>query len=370
MRTFRADEPTTWTTLDNKTVDDDLSCRALGLLTRWLRRPPGVEVDSIPEMVKRARRNGEKRLEGRDALYAASYELEDAGYIVRELKTNETGQHEWVSMIYSRPVPKSKRSNPRDRKRTNATTGRRTPTAAAKKTAPAKPKAAPASTKAAPRTTAPVPENPELALTCNDAASSQVSPVTGFPDSGNPTSGFQEVSVKDSSKDSPLPLTPSGTAAPEGAEATTEERETSAMPKNDNPVDLVLSAWAAGAGLKQPPASMRVRLTAQVPELVEEYPTRFELETIARYAGERTWQDLGAAALDKPCRKLLGRFTGPQVQSQAPVPGQRGADVPPYCGDLDCDEATRMRSTQDEEGWAVVEMCECHPVRARQMASA
>ncbi|MFC7639630.1 hypothetical protein ACFQWA_28035 [Streptomyces thermogriseus] len=119
MKWYRAPEdldPPTWTTLDNRVIDDDLSCRALGLLTRWLRRPPGVEIDSIPDMVKRAKREGRTNFEGRDALYAASYELERAGYLVRELVTVK-GRHEWVVRIYSRPVPPERRSDPEDRKR-------------------------------------------------------------------------------------------------------------------------------------------------------------------------------------------------------------------------------------------------------------
>jgi hypothetical protein len=163
------DLPVTWTTLDNAVVDDDLSCRALGLLTRWLRRPPGAEIDSIPDMVKRAKRDGKERLEGRDALYAASYELEEAGYLVRELASGEGGQHEWVVRIYNRPVEPSRRSNPDDRKR---------------------------GSKRGPRT------------------KPQVNPITGFqesavqesadPDSAQPDSADPDSSPKDSQKDSSL----------------------------------------------------------------------------------------------------------------------------------------------------------------------
>lgn len=170
MRWERGEDlPATWTTLDNAVVDDDLSCRALGLLTRWLRRPPGAEIDSIPDMVKRAKRDGKERLEGRDALYAASYELEEAGYLVRELVSGEGGQHEWVVRIYNRPVEPSRRSNPDDRKR---------------------------GSKRGPRT------------------KPQVSPITGFqesavqesadPDSAQPDSADPDSSSKDSQKDSSL----------------------------------------------------------------------------------------------------------------------------------------------------------------------
>jgi hypothetical protein len=184
------DLPATWTTLDNAVVDDDLSCRALGLLTRWLRRPPGAEIDSIPDMVKRAKRDGKERLEGRDALYAASYELEEAGYLVRELVSSEGGQHEWVVRIYNRPVEPSRRSNPDDRKR---------------------------GSKRGPRT------------------KPQVSPITGFqesadqesadPDSAQPDSAQPDSSSKDSQKDSSLS---SPTGLPGAGARGAGERETAA----------------------------------------------------------------------------------------------------------------------------------------------
>lgn len=40
-----------------------------------------------------------------------------------------------------------------------------------------------------------------------------------------------------------------------------------------------------------------------------------------------------------------------------------GPDLPPYCGDLDCDELTRMRTVEDEQGRRHVEACAgCHPL--------
>ncbi|GAA1016873.1 hypothetical protein [Streptomyces thermogriseus] len=196
MKWYRAPEdldPPTWTTLDNRVIDDDLSCRALGLLTRWLRRPPGVEIDSIPDMVKRAKREGRTNFEGRDALYAASYELERAGYLVRELVTVK-GRHEWVVRIYSRPVPPERRSDPEDRKR--ASGGRK-------------------------RAAAPAPKR-------RRAANPQVTPIPGKPDSEEPDSENPECSIKNSDNDSlSLPQTPS--RIPDtSAEAVTDERENAA----------------------------------------------------------------------------------------------------------------------------------------------
>ncbi|THA28243.1 hypothetical protein E4198_00055 [Streptomyces sp. RKND-216] len=182
MRWERGHDPVgpTWTTLDNLIIDDDLSCRALGLLTRWLRRPPGAELDSITDMIKRAKRAGKKRMEGRDALYGASYELEAAGYLVRELATGAGGRHEWVVRIYAQPVPPEHRSDPQDRKRGSTKQSRSTP-----KEQPSK--------------------QPK-------SAKPQVAPITGFQESGNqesgspdsedPDSGNQASSYKDSLNDS------------------------------------------------------------------------------------------------------------------------------------------------------------------------
>lgn len=297
MRWERGEDPATWTTLDNAVIDDDLSCRALGLLTRWLRRPPGAELDSIPDMIKRSRQAGKRHLEGRDALYAASYELELAGYLVRELVSGSGGRHEWVVRIYARPVPPEKRSDPEDRKRgAKATTagdeGRKR------------------SAKAAPKRS-------------SRSASSQVAPVTGFQESGfqepgspipgNPDSENQASSIKNSHKDS--------LSGHSGHTSQGEERESGASRGNDNPdgvprqrdeqasapdaVGMVLTGWAAGAGLQRPPASVRGQLAGQVAELTDEYATSEELRVVAEFAGRRGWVDLGRAATHPDCKKLL-----------------------------------------------------------------
>ncbi len=119
MRWERADEQVTWTVIDNAVIDGDLSDRAVGLLVRWLRHPPGTEIHDIPRRTKRARREGKLRLEEQDAQYAAVQELEEEGFLVRHLVTNELGQHEWVVRVYTNPVPPEERSSPEKRRRAN-----------------------------------------------------------------------------------------------------------------------------------------------------------------------------------------------------------------------------------------------------------
>jgi hypothetical protein len=240
MRVFREEDPTHggYTVVENDTLWVDLSCRALGLLVRWLSKPPGVEVDTIQDIVTRSRRRGNKRMEGRDALYTASYELEAEGYLVRRLFTNEKGQHEWAAFVRSRPVPPEERSSPEDRKRPT------TKTKPAKKAAPKKP--------AAPSQGRPKPENPFSGSTRDDAASSQVGPVTEKPDSGEPDSENQASSYQSSlhSSLSPQPGDQPQEDAPEAAEtretATPEDTPTAAsaegIPQQRQEItDMVLS---------------------------------------------------------------------------------------------------------------------------------
>lgn len=223
MRVFREEDPmhSGYTVVENDTLWVDLSCRALGLLVRWLSKPPGVEVDTIQDITTRSRRRGNKRMEGRDALYTASYELEEEGFLVRRLFTNEKGQHEWAAFVRSRPVPPEERSNPADRKRQTVQTSksRKTPSKGTAKPAPSKPSAG--------REDAPKPENPFSGLTSNDAASSQVEPVTGKPDSGEPDSENQASSYQSS-----LHSSLSGSSADQGREDRDDKRET-ATPKNN-----------------------------------------------------------------------------------------------------------------------------------------
>ncbi|WP_124266694.1 hypothetical protein [Streptomyces sp. ADI98-10] len=281
------DRPVTWTTLDNAVVDDDLSCRALGLLTRWLRRPPGAEIDSIPDMVKRAKRAGQTNLEGRDALYAASYELETAGYLVRELVGAGRGQHEWVVRIYNRPVEPSRRSDPAERKR------------GTRKRSGAKP---------------------------------QVIPITGFqesadqeadsPDSAGPEPADQELSYKNSVNDSL-----SGTGRPTGDGSEQDERET-ARPE-DNPagdVDRVVSAYEAAAGRSVMPRTA-ARLRKDAAELL---------------AAGRPVEWVAARAAEMPANGWLDLIAHCEV-SRVPIPGQAGpvGVAGPGGGRGEPDEATR-----------------------------
>jgi hypothetical protein len=70
-------------------------------------------------------------------------------------------------------------------------------------------------------------------------------------------------------------------------------------------------------------------------------------------------------------RRHRAAATARTVPKQVGPSGQPAANLPAYCGDLDCDEITRMRTTEDEHGWRTTAPCsDCHPSRARQQAAA
>jgi hypothetical protein len=62
---------------------------------------------------------------------------------------------------------------------------------------------------------------------------------------------------------------------------------------------------------------------------------------------------------------LRGGWKGLPPKSTKPRPASRSdAPKPPYCGDLDCDEISRMRQHEDENGLRSVYPCpQCHPSR-------
>ena len=62
---------------------------------------------------------------------------------------------------------------------------------------------------------------------------------------------------------------------------------------------------------------------------------------------------------------LRGGWLGLPPKSTKPRPGARkSAERPPYCGDPDCDEITRMRQHEDDNGLRSLYPCpQCHPSR-------
>lgn len=307
MRWERGHDPIgpTWTAIDNRVVDDDVSCRALGLLTRWIRRPPGVEIDSIPEMVKRAKREGKKGLEGRDALYAASYELETAGYLVRTKERNARGQHEWVVRVYASPVPPEQRSDPAGRERV-----------------PKKPRTR--KHQVSPDTGFQEPDNP----------------YPGFPDTGNPDSGGQGFSSKDSSNDSSLSEDPSVTAE--------EEREKEAETGNaagpadepqlgppeqraagDGDVAAVLSAYTDAMAPTRPTQRTLARMRKDASELLD---LNWPVTHLSRLAGElpgKGYSSLARHAEYNPPPNSTPQRTAPPADRCQNHPAFEAGDCPP-----------------------------------------
>ncbi|MCY0923912.1 MULTISPECIES: hypothetical protein [unclassified Streptomyces] len=78
------------------------------------------------------------------------------------------------------------------------------------------------------------------------------------------------------------------------------------------------------------------------------------------------------AALKPRIENLVRRHRAARtVPNQSRASEQPALDLPEYCGDLDCDELTRMRTVEDEQGWRTTALCdECHPARVRRPAAA
>lgn len=343
MRVFREEDPmdSGYTTISNDILWTDLSCRALGLLTRWLSKPPGVEVDTIQDITTRAKRRGNKRMEGRDALYTASYELEEEGFLVRRLFTNEKGQHEWAAFVRSRPVEPSERSNPAGRKRATVKT-----TVASKKTAktPGRPA----------RPHSPKPENPFSGPTSNDATSSQVSPVTEKPDSGEPDSDFQASSYQSSLHSSLSSDTASAVGDSDGdgerEEATQQDNGTAAAAAGgeasdaNKVIDAYIAAYMATAGLPPRPDAVRqVRSAADA--LLSVGRSVGNLCTLASEMGAKGWTDLVRHAQ-----------MNPEAAAKRPV------NRKPWCGECNGGReplSAAARTWETEDGR--VAKCHCHP---------
>jgi hypothetical protein len=201
-RWTRRDDPRTWTTIDNTPVDDDLSDEALGLLIRWIRRPPNVDLPSIRTMCEMDRRAGKTSTNGKTSRERSAKELERKGYIVRTRWRDERGHWHTQIEIGMTPVPAELRSDPDERKRT--------------------PKQAPDSHDTEARI-------PASGLTCDDDTKPQVAPKAGFQ---GPVSGVRKPglyssvhSVKSSSSARGGGVGPAEAGAPEDEEEVRPEQE-------------------------------------------------------------------------------------------------------------------------------------------------
>ncbi len=90
MKILRGKRQKNFTIMANKVIyDDQLSYRALGLLTYLLSKPDGWETDSS--------RLSEGRKEGRDAVRTAMAELKKAGYLVHR-RVQDKGSGRWTTV--------------------------------------------------------------------------------------------------------------------------------------------------------------------------------------------------------------------------------------------------------------------------------
>lgn len=335
MRVFREEDPMDngYTVVNNDVMWADLSCRALGLLVRWLSKPPGVEVDTVPEIVTRAKRRGNKRMEGRDALYTASYELEEEGYLVRRQVPAEKGQYEWVAFVRGRPVPPEERSNPADRVRESTK---------AKKQAKAKATKVVQTTRKG--------QTPDREDQPSGPASSQVTPETGFPGTGhpvpgNPDSDSQAFSYKDSLNSSLSSAARPGGSGDEG------EREEGQAPQTTTAAEAasVAAAWAEArraAGAEGRLRGVEAQIAQEALELLVDGWSLDTLIAAAQHIAPRGWKKL-STHLERQPLKL------PQQAGEAEV------ELPDWCEECDGPDLAERQISIDGK----VQRCpECHPL--------
>ncbi|MFD6911748.1 hypothetical protein [Streptomyces virginiae] len=124
--------------------------------------------------------------------------------------------------------------------------------------------------------------------------------------SASPEAGTAEretASRTDNRHPAPVAASPSPEAQ---AHQQDQEQPATAVP-SPAAVEAVLAGWAAGAGVKAPPRTVRAQLAGQVAELVASYPMTEELQAIATFCGEKSWYDLGRGATYPECRKRIGQ---------------------------------------------------------------
>lgn len=96
---IRVEHKKQYTVISNYSLRDDrLSFRATGLLAYILSLPDGHELSGV--------RLVEAKSEGRDAVYTALKELEEAEYLVRSKRQDETGR--WYTVCTVRELPPGK----------------------------------------------------------------------------------------------------------------------------------------------------------------------------------------------------------------------------------------------------------------------
>lgn len=335
MRIVRAAIEPGFIAVDNSAEDADLSCRAFGLLARWLRCAPGEEIAPIPDMVKQRKRRGCKRIEGRDSLYTASYELEAEGFLVRRLEPTRGGS-EWVAYVYPSPVPVAERSNPDDRKRTQG-----------------KPRAGKTAARGCgrrPDGCRVVPESQGSALTCENEV------IPESQGSGGVIPEIQELHVQGSSTRklsfslSGAPLVASDPAA--SAETVTGERD--AATPNNNP------APAAAAASVPPPRSEQQQQEADphlgtAADLLTGLPARLGGKTVTSLAPLAAAALAGGYTPETLRAELDRRINVRRIKFEGALPGLY-RDVL-----LDLPPAPAARPA----GARIIEPCPDHPGRRR-----
>ncbi|MFI9206418.1 hypothetical protein [Streptomyces sp. NPDC053048] len=189
-----------------------------------------------------------------------------------------------------------------------------------------------------------------------DAAKPQVAPVAS--NGGSPPTPPLEVVVTTS----PNPLTPHGVPAEHTNPAAREEAEEAfdaeAVATAEEFLQEMPAPWAVGRPTARRYAPLLVEsITAQGWELDDAL-----IAELTKGPLPHNPQGALKSRIENLVRRHRAAATARAVPNQARPSAQPAASLPGYCGDLDCDEITRMRTIEDESGMRTVVRCpDCFP---------
>lgn len=338
MRIRRSKPTNNYVLIPNGTARDErLSYLARGVLVEILSRPDGWETnaDALSERARQYR--GGKRGEGRRALREAFAELEAAGYMIRRkergpkgrivtlMETYDTPQNRGTANGMSAPTCDDVQTPSSDRGTANGTSENHRGTA--------------------------------------NGTSATTSENTQTPRSDRRTANRPSVSgtsIRRRSTNNPPPTPTDTTAEQAGPDGGRDEQQQHPdLARAAAFLQALPSPWAPGpktAAEYAPLLLDRARAQGWAPDAVLAAKLTERPEGIRNHVAV-----LHARIEDLP--------KAPTVPAQRPADPQ--TEWPPYCGDIDCDEKTRMRDIELDTGHQVVAPCpECHPNAARKGAAA
>lgn len=321
MRIRRSKPTNDYVLIPNGTARDErLSYLARGVLVEILSRPDGWETnaDALSERARQYR--GGKRGEGRRALREAFAELEAAGYMIRRKERGPKGRIVTLMEAYDTPQARGTANG----------------------------------------MSAPTCDDAQTSSSDRDTANGTSAATSGnvqTPSSDRRTANRRPVSGTSTRRRSKNPPpTPTDTSAPGsvGPDGGRDEQHPD-LARAAAFLQALPAPWAVGpetAAEFAPLLLARARAQGWAPDAA------LAAKLTERPDGIRNY----AAVLHIRIKDLPKAPVVPTQRADAPQPA-----MPPYCGDIDCEEDTRMRDVERPDGIRVLVPCpECHPNSTRK----